>query len=85
MEALELPQLLAYVLGALEFLPRACLQPSFSKTAACLSGRNVAEGIDMAKKKARRQKPKGPQTPPLEDLLRAGESVLYGPRSPDRE
>ena len=39
----------------------------------------------MAKKKARRQKPKGPQTPPLEDLLRAGESVLYGPRSPDRE
>ena len=32
----------------------------------------------MAKKKKRRQKPKGPQTPPLEDLLRAGEAVLYG-------
>ena len=44
----------------------------------CLPGRNVAAGIDMAKKKARRQKPKGPQTPRLEDLLRAGESALYG-------
>ena len=32
----------------------------------------------MAKKNKRRQKPKGPQTPPLENLLRAGKSVLYG-------
>ena len=32
----------------------------------------------MVKKKARRQNPKGPQPPPLEDLLRAGEAVLYG-------
>ena len=31
----------------------------------------------MAKKK-RGLKPKVPQTPPLEDLLRVGEAVLYG-------
>ena len=32
----------------------------------------------MAKKKKRRQKPGAPQPPPLEDLLGAGEAVLYG-------
>ena len=32
----------------------------------------------MAKKKKRREKARSPQTPPLEDLLRAGEAVLYG-------
>ena len=32
----------------------------------------------MAEKKERREKARAPQTPPLEDLLRAGEAVLYG-------
>ena len=32
----------------------------------------------MAEKKKRREKARAPQTPPLEDLLRAGEAVLYG-------
>ena len=32
----------------------------------------------MAKKKKRRQNPKAPQPPPLEDLLKAGAAVLYG-------
>ena len=32
----------------------------------------------MAKKKKRREKAREPQTPPLEELLRVGEAVLYG-------
>ena len=32
----------------------------------------------MAKKKKRRERARSPQTQPLEDLLRAGETVLYG-------
>ena len=42
-------------------------------------GLNVATGSDMAnKKKKRRQKSRQPQTRPFENLLRIGETTLYG-------
>ena len=42
---------------------RECLQPSFSKTAASLLGRNVAAGIDMAKEEQAQAETKGAADP----------------------
>ena len=47
-------------------------------TVAGLTGRNITAGIDMGKKKKRREKARVPQNQTLEELLRAGDAALYG-------